>query len=278
MDLFPYTFSPGAADSTGPELVVVLHKISERLKKFPKSANDKALHDIRVLIKVLRALLWLAKSTLPASAANEIKQRFRRAAGKLAGPRDAGVLRKTLKDLGEDASRRQANSLRLASQAVKDRAKDHSVSRLTWAAAIDLVQKAIREFQGRIEAVADWKSPARRVRKARKAMEECRRVARKKKGDLDYHAWRKKAKRLLYLLQILEPKPDSDTARLIKRLDKIQRRLGDYHDAAVLESRLKEKLPASDREAAQPLLKLIHQRKRRLRRKTEKVVRRLAKR
>ena len=261
MDPFPYTISHD--EGTGTGLLRVLRLISERLKKVPNQPGEDSLHEVRTTIKLLRALLWLAKPAFSTAAFEEIKLELRRAAKSLAGPRDASVLHATLEDLGKKIVRKkQKVALRRASQKLSVVNGRPSIRHDPCLGAIETVQRAIHQFRRDIETVPQWKSPKRRLRRAFAVMEKARCTALKSHDDLDLHAWRKKAKRFYYLLQVLAPHPKRKIKRLTKRVDKIQDRLGNCHDLAVLESKLRAKLP--EKRTRKPLLKLLQKRKRRL--------------
>ena len=261
MSFFPYTIS--SEESIGTGLVQILRRIAAHLGKLPKQPGENSLHEVRTTIKLLRTLLWLAKPALPAAAVNAIKIELHQAAEKLAGPRDAKVLHITLGNLVQEAtSEKQKKALRQASEKLDPLIGRASISAKNWRSSLQMAQRAIRDFERGVAAVPVWKSPQRRLRQAFKATAQARRIALKGDNDLAFHSWRKKAKRLYYLLLILDPHPGRKINQLITRVDKIQYRLGDYHDLAVLESKLRKKRP--ERQVRKPVLKLLQKRKRRL--------------
>jgi CHAD domain-containing protein len=83
--------------------------------------------------------------------------------------------------------------------------------------------------------------------------------------DADFHAWRKKAKRLFYHLELTQAKPERRMVRAMKRAGKLQDTLGAYHDCVVIENQLRQMLPLSP--DARRVAGLLEKRKGRLRKK-----------
>jgi CHAD domain-containing protein len=261
MARFAYAFSSRKKEDAKDEFVRVLHLISSR---FEKLTGPEAVHDVRTLIKLLRALLWLARPSLPPALFDSAKKRLRQAAQMLAGARDAKVVKSTLENLQKEA--RQADERKAVEIVLERLAEKNGGSQSHLKEAVGLVQKTIGELEQGV--ASEWKSPARRLRKAYRQTGRAREAARKSGRAASYHEWRKKAKRLLFLLQILESGKKAN--RTIERVDKMQQRLGDYHDSVVLEEKLKKKFRSAKAEV-EPVLRMLKARERRLRKKAGKI-------
>jgi CHAD domain-containing protein len=278
MDPFPYAFSPKRPARR--EFVRVLARISTRLAKLEKQpeGNVETVHEIRTLIKLLRTLLWFAKPAFPPTTSAYAKVEFKKAAGLLSRRRDATAIQATLKDLADEATApEQRQAVERATRLLASRrleTNNGAVSPHPEREAIVLVQKTIRHLTHAASAAMSWKSPDKRLAKARVRTVAAQETAKKNPTPIHLHEWRKKAKRLLYLLQVLHAAPKKKTKRAIKRIDKLQHRLGDHHDSVVLEERLTRGFPAqSARPAFKPVFELLAARERRLRKKAEKVAR-----
>ncbi len=276
MESLPYAFSP--QHGLEHEFPRVLHRVSARLKKLaghPGHDKSETLHEIRISIKLLRALLWLAKPGCSPAHAFAIKNQLKIAAHHLAGTRDMMVMRATLQELKKESDEPEEHeSIEHALRAFALRQAKTSNGVLKKASAT--LQKAISLMERDCHFDSGKSSARRRLKKAFHLTHQARQKALKTKRALDFHEWRKKAKRLLYLLQLLHADPGKKTARMIKRIDKIQHWLGDHHDHVLLEEQLKKGRPGGlEGSGLKALSQLIGERKRHFRRKAEKAAKRL---
>ena len=123
---------------------------------------------------------------------------------------------------------------------------------------------------------AEWPSPSERLGKAFRATRQAGKKARRTGKDADFHEWRKKAKRLLYQLELTQAGTGRRRARALKRVGTLQDNLGADHDGVMVEGQLRLKrrmlpLPSS----ARRVLRLLAKRKARLRKKACKIARRV---
>ena len=271
--LFPFAFSPDGTNKE--EFIRVLEHISLRLHKMPEHPGDDPLHDVRTMIKLLRSLLWLARPELTQATYDSAKKSLRDAAEKLSGPRDASVIRTLLEELHEEASKaREREALHLAKEKLTPPEKHAAHARALVNQSSALVQKTIREVLEKASAVDEWQGTKRRLKKAFAQTTKAHKIAKKQDEPLAYHEWRKKAKRLLYLLQVLSDKPDRSRRQTIKSVDQLQHDLGDYHDSVVLQEKLEEKFSGGSSKV-EPVLKLLRKQQRRLRKKAGRIARKI---
>jgi CHAD domain-containing protein len=261
---FPYSFARGGKPAD--EFVAVLRRLSTRLRTLSREPDRESLHETRTSIKLLLALLWLMKPSLPPEVTATTHEELKKAARLLAGARDARVMKSTLEKLKKDARQHERAAIdEIGSRLEEKKARDmrpklrHSIS-------------IVRETIALLERNAAAKSAPveKRLKKAFRQTAKAEKQARRRQTPPGYHAWRKKAKRLLYLLQVLEPDPKRKKAHQIKGIDRLQHHLGDHHDSVVLEQKLREHLASSH-----PIFGLLRKRRHLLRKKAEKVARRL---
>lgn len=251
------------------EFVRVLRRISRRLQRLSHRSAAGALHETRILIKLLRALLWLVKPSLPPKMAAAAKKELHKAAQLLSDARDARVAKSILENLEKKARlRRETRAVKAAlARLARENPPAEEIHPLLRH-AIAMVRKIIMRLERNIAPEAE--PPGRRLQKAFRQTARAAQAARKERSAVRYHEWRKKTKRLLYLLQILEPEPGRKTARQIEGIDRLQHELGDHQDSVVLEQKLRKRFP-SHRSGVRPLLGLLRRRKRRLRKKARKL-------
>jgi CHAD domain-containing protein len=230
------------------------------------------IHEGRLLIKRVRALLGFARPALDPSVSRRTRARLRKASGLLAALRDVAVTQTTLEELGQKALKASDRAalvqiFRSLAGNPADGEEPEKERRLTLQKAMGILCRSVGEIRRSAAGSATWPSPSERMAKAFHATSLARKKARRTGKDTDFHAWRKKAKRLLYQLELTQAEPGRRIARVMKRVGKLQNKLGIYHDCAVVEEQLRLKrqmapLPSS----ARRVLRLLKKRKASLRR------------
>jgi CHAD domain-containing protein len=264
--------------SVRDEVVRILDEIAGRARYLAGGSGepgDELVHEGRLLIKRLRALMWLARPALGAMVYRKTQADLRTAAGFLAGQRDLVAARTTLEKLKREASRQrdEEDITRLCPGEMEGKLSGADVSIGRFREAMGMAGAAVGELKQVAEAGEKWPSPRKRLEQASQSARRAGRKARESKSDLDFHAWRKKAKRLLYLLELTQPQPTRHMGHLIARVEKLQDELGRYHDQVVTEDRLRtmDPLPSS----ARRVLQLLARSKKRLGKKARKIKRRI---
>lgn len=252
-----YAFRPG--EKIRPGFIRLLKKISAQSRLLPAEEQThavEAIHEGRTLIKHTRSLLWFAKPVLGESVYTQAKNRLRQAAHLLSSQRDYAVTKSILKKL--DPS-------------LQDLVKNGHVqgrSRNSLATAVDLLRKTVNEAKKKSDTSSKkWPSPRDRLDKAYQGAHKAEKKALHKGNDVAFHSWRKKAKRLLYQLELTKPQPKKKEARFIHHIDRLQKRLGDYHDCVIVQDRFQKKITTP----ALHIKYLMEKRKRRLRKKIRKI-------
>ena len=256
-------FRPGESHAKG--FLRILKRLAAEVKRANGSSpgpKSDPVHQTRVLVKRLRALLWLAGSAISPPEKNRIQSQLRQASHLLAPQRDQEVTQSLLKKLAQppDGIARKPK-----------RAKGTEPAQDTNAAqrASSLLLLALRDFTIQARTTTKWPSRQARLAKACRATKKAGKKALKTELPARFHDWRKKAKRLLYLLQWNRSACGEHIALLIKRVDKLQRRLGAYHDCVIAEEHLMKN--SSDKDEVERTIKQLQKRGSRL----QKAVRKL---
>jgi CHAD domain-containing protein len=279
-----YAFRPHEKIRRG--FVRVLGEISvwgRGLARRSHEPTGELIHEGRLLIKRVRALLGFARPALGLAAYTRARTRLRRASGLLADQRDLAVTQATLEQLARKAppNRRDRVALTQIFRSLVGNSAAGGVPekalRQTLQKAMGILRLCVKELKGSASDDAAWPSPSGRVAETFRAMLRARKKARRTGKDTDFHTWRKKAKRLLYQLELTQAAPGLRRARVMKRVGKLQDKLGAYHDCVVVEEQLRLKrqrvpLPSS----ARRVLRLLKKRKAALRKKTRKIARSVA--
>jgi len=274
----PIAYAFAADEKISGGFVRMIGEIAVRADGLTRDSSapiDELIHEGRLLIKRLRALLWFARPALGSAAYTRARTRLRRAAGLLSDHRDRAVMRQALEELARKASthprdRAAATSL-IRGLAAPSAAggKVETALRETFRRAMAMLGRSVDEIKRSARDRARWPSPAERVEKAIHSMRGAEKKARRTGDDTDFHAWRKKTKRLLYQLELTQALPGRRSARIMERVGKLQSTLGQYHDDVVVGERLRieQPLPAS----ARRILRLLAGRKAALRKKACKI-------
>ena len=277
---FAYAFQPHEKIRDG--FVRVLGEISARGRGLTHSREpaDELIHEGRLLIKRARALLWFARPALGLAAYARARARLRKAAALLADQRDLAVTQATLEQLGKKAASPNARDRAALAQVFRSLVRNSAAGEAPEKALRHMLQKAVEILLQSVDGIkrsaagrAAWPSPSGRLAEAFRAMRQAGKKARRTGKDADFHEWRKKAKRLLYQLELTQPGPGREMARTLKRVGQLQDNLGATHDGVVVEDRLRRTLPLSSSERR--VLRLLEKRKARLRKKACKIARRL---
>ena len=276
---FTYAFLPDEKIKEG--FVRILGEIAKHGSELARPSSgpmEEPIHAGRLLIKRLRALLWFAHSTMSEEVESRAKTELRKAAGLLGGHRDLAVAQETLKKLKKKASTaaerkalaqtsRQFGGMPEAAEVVEAKRQD------SLQKAMDLLCRSVLIVKQNVSCIDSWPAPFQRVAKATHAQIKAWKKAQHTGDDTDFHTWRKRAKRLFYQLELAQSTKGKKTARAMKKVGKLQQKLGEYHDDVVVEGRLRE--AATPNSSAKRVLKSLDKEKTHLRKKAVKIARRL---
>lgn len=251
-------------------------ELAKQARRSRGSAAD-SIHDTRVAIKHLRALLWYAKPAFSASRLNDAKSHLRKASHLLSTQRDLvmmkSVLNKISRKIPDDPAPKTSQWI---SEANGPREISEKKSRRFLHQATSILLLTINQLKKDAKVSSGWPSASKRLGKAFRLTQKSKEKALRSKDPIQLHDWRKKAKRLLYQLQLIQPKPGKRLTRIIKRVDELQDKLGDYHDSVVVQNRLQKNPPRKmPRRLVRRSVKLLEKRKRHLCKKARKIARRI---
>lgn len=197
--------------------------------------DSRAVHQMRVAARRMRAALRLFGEDLPSLQAEHLNGELKWAAGQLGQVRDLDV---QMKRLGETAAERglQGRLMRYAEWLLVERhaAQESLVAALNSGRFADLT--------GSLRALGEWQplseqptasAAARRMRRTFRALDKRARKLAPDAPTADFHAARIRAKRVRYAAEFFEPLYGKPARGFIKRLTDVQDILGDIQDGVV---------------------------------------------
>jgi CHAD domain-containing protein len=272
-----YAFQPN--EETREGFARILGEIAAQANELARHSSgpmEESIHKGRLLIKRLRALLWFARPVLDKPAYPQVKTELRNAAGLLGGHRDLAVAQTTLKKLEKKTSKlsvREAVTQTLRKMALEKEMGEEADEKLrqSLAEAMGIVARSVAALKKNATSSDSWPSPRERLAKAAHAQIKAEKKARRSGDDADFHEWRKKAKRLLYELELTRPAPGKKIPKAMKSVEKLQEKLGEYHDNIMVETLLREHALRSS--SARCVLKSLDRQKTHLRKRAGKIAR-----
>jgi CHAD domain-containing protein len=273
-----FAFHPNESIERG--FVRVLGQLALQARRLTQHADGKiseSVHDTRVLIKWLRALLWFAGPAFSTSEMNRAKSHLRRASHLLAAQRELEVMQSMLKRLSQKTEN-PAYRKALAQIAKAEDSQQASTKRSgqSLRQAVRILLGTIKHFEQRVKTRSKWPSCPKRVAQAFLAVQKSGKKALKSDNAAQFHNWRKKAKRLLYQLQLTQAVSGKHMTRTIEQVDKLQQELGDYHDCVIAQDRLHNGLDVEvSSVVVKRTVKLLELRKDRLRKRARKIGRQI---
>jgi CHAD domain-containing protein len=281
MSTLPLVFAFQPEEKVQQGVVRLLGEISASsiaLVHRSKVSIGEAVHDGRLLIKRLRALLWFARPALGPTAYDRVRSQLRQAAGLLAGQRDLAVTRTTLENLAQKApdNRDRASVhdvFRSAAGRSTFRRENERTLHLALKRSMRVVARSAEEVQCIAVGRTEWPEPTKRVKKAFSAMRKAGEQARETGRDIDFHTWRKKAKKLVYQLELTQSQLGPRKRHAARQVAKLQEKLGDFHDRVIAQDRLRQMEPFPP--PANRVLDLLNKNKRHLQRQVRRIARKL---
>jgi CHAD domain-containing protein len=239
----------------------------------PGGDRTEDLHQVRVTIKRLRALLKLVRPVISPALFKEENDRLKKAAGRLSPFRDTAVSSRTLKELaGTSCNEKARGAFDLAIEGMHKgraaRTRFYRGRERAMQSAFEDLRSAARSIRDLLITTEDWPAIEPGLKKEYRATRNSMSRALQRNDDDKFHAWRIHTKYLFYQLQTLESVRFVRLARLIKRLRKLEDDLGRDHDLMML----KHLLDASPekyggRQAVKTMTRLLRKRSQELRKK-----------
>lgn len=235
---------------------------------------DADPHKLRVALRRLRTLLWAWRPLVERDLAEHERAFLKWAAGVAGEARDWDIALMLLDDgsdkrLSDQKQTEMHDDLQAASTAAHASSREALDAADLSAALPDMLHRMNRALNTSPSRVPLDEFALARVKAARRTLKKrMRRAARAKRGDYAaWHAVRKAAKTLRYLLEFFAPVLPRRDARGMKSLKKIHERFGALNDAvaslALLERRAGVFADADVKRAAFIRLKKIRKARRR---------------
>jgi CHAD domain-containing protein len=205
----------------------------------PSRNRAEDLHQVRVSIKRLRALLRLARSMISKKIFERENARLRKAADRLSVFRDPTVsrqiLEKMIKRLSDEDSRTAFRAVLAAFVRERPRQAQFRTEReeVMREAGRSLKRTGLA-FQSLLILADEWSAIEKGLKIVYRAARNRMLRALATGSDEEFHNWRKQTKYLYYQLQTIEPVWPKRLGRTIKRLRKLEDQLGVDHDLSVL--------------------------------------------
>jgi CHAD domain-containing protein len=250
--LIPYSLRLNEA--VCPGMVRILKAIGQSVREIsekPESELEKSIHDIRTLIKRLRAYLWFLRPAIGRALYAQRNATLRKAAQRLSKTRDlhavASALTKTaIPSMDEKHLHALAQvSQAFAQQTAAAKKTGSSVSLLEKVSdpVIQVISNVTKIMKRNDREIS---SPGHRLKKAFKQARKAMKKTMHKKDSRLVHEWRKKTKRLFYILQLTDHLPNVGMIECLRKVDKLQEKLGDFQDNIVAENHLRACSPEVD--------------------------------
>jgi CHAD domain-containing protein len=257
-----YKLNPVESFSEGIKRIVS-EQVDKALENLKASRNkDEAVHDARVCVKKIRAVLRMIQDSLGNKAFEEEDIAYRDVARRLSKMRDSTAMLESQDKLTAHFSDQLATDAFAEIRARLQRSK--SAQRRGTKTAMSEAAKCLRKARGRIEG---WTKPEAKqslsqgLKRTYKSGLQSFKLA-YDKGSVDaFHEWRKHVKHLLYQTRILQPIWGRMMKALTRELDALGELLSEHHDLALLRDMVTELLSTDNQVEIEVLVGLIDQRR-----------------
>jgi CHAD domain-containing protein len=257
----PFHFKKAESPAKAVRRVCREH-IGEALGRLRKPRHPASVHAVRKEIKKLRAIFRLVRGEIGKGDYRQAAKALRRAADRLAAPRDARVTLKAFEKLAGGAVRFPKIHKALQRHCRRETRRfrqDDSV-----AAARRLLQK-VNWRLGKLEFTASgWTAIEPGLRQSYRCGRQACELARRQPTPENLHEWRKPVKNFWHHLRLLCPEWPAAVRALTNQLERLGELLGDEHDLFLLGRFIAETCAGETGEVA-ALDKLIVARQKKLR-------------
>jgi CHAD domain-containing protein len=244
-------------------------RIESALECLKDDRHAEAIHCARKDIKKVRAVARLARDTIDNSEFRHLTRSLRKAASQLAGPRDAYVKARTLKNLARHYHRPIQSGVLRGLHSQLRRAFDAEMKQFTKedrAKSVEhILRRVSRDFEDLNIDGKGWKAIRPGVQSAYRRGRRAYQSARQDSSPEHLHAWRKRVKDLGYQINLLQPMWPEQLEAMACELESLGEHLGDAHDLFALQQSLPNAGDDQARKETTDLKKLIAQRQRELR-------------
>ena len=225
------------------------------------------VHFLRTTTKRLRALLQLVRPVIVGAAFESENGRLKRAALRLAPFRDRAVARETLKALGQSS----AVLWKICRADSADKAQAKGDPRSAMRAAAHDLEESRRGFQRLCIRGESWDAIEPGLMKTYTQARTRMKAVIADPSDPAFHRWRIRVKQLCYQLHWLEAVWPKRFGRMLKRLRKLEEKLGADHDLVILRTLLETTPGTCEVDVIRQVKKCAAKTSRRLRRASERL-------
>ena len=238
-----------------------------RRARRPSRNPAEDVHFFRATTKRLRALLQLIRPVIARTAFESENARLKRAAFRLAPFRDCAVARETLKALGQSA----AVLWKICRVDSTDKAQAKGDPRGAMRAAAHDLEQSRRGFRRMRIRGESWDAIGPGLMTTYTQARNRMKAAIADPSDPAFHRWRIRVKQLCYQLHWLEAVWPKRFGRMLKRLRKLEGKLGGDHDLVILRTLLETTPGTCDADVIKQVKKSAAKASRRLRRAGERL-------
>lgn len=244
---------------------IVLEQVDKALVNLKPTIRNKdvAIHDARVCVKKVRAVLRLIRDSLGKEIYQEEDIAYRDLARTLSKVRDGAAMLEVIDKLSERFSEQLAADAFANVRGPLKRAK--KARQQDRAKAIRAAARSLREARKRIEtwpAVGHHKSLTAGLKRVFKKGRATLQAAYDDPGVDGFHEWRKQVKHLLYQTRVLRPLWGKVMKTLNAQLKTLSEYLSEDHDLAILREKIADQLDdVENRTEIEALVALIDQRR-----------------
>lgn len=227
-----------APPTAGPYLAEKLRTFDERLvgllpRVLASTADDEAVHDLRVALRRTRTLLEIGRGVLGRFQADEVRRALRNVQRATGALRDEEVLLDLVTSLRKDD---KSLAAWIESRRRRERRLRGALTRVVRAGEVERARHLL-------EALLAFRIKPSRDRKLTKFARQCvttarQRVDRRQAAGIDdprgLHALRIAYKRLRYVVETFAQWLPEDLALLAQQATRMQKRLGAVHDVDIV--------------------------------------------
>jgi len=244
-----------------------IDKALDELTGLGSAEPEEVVHDARKRFKRIRAVLRLAKGGLGRKLYDRESTRFRDAGRPLSEVRDAGVLVETfdqlIEQLGAPGHPVAASGIRSAllnrKQEICQRVLHEEKALAAVTASVQEARRGVKRWE--IDG-DDWRILGAGLKQIYGRGHRAFVAASDDPADEALHEWRKRAKDLWYVLDLLQPVRPAFTEPRSEQVHQLADALGDDHDLAVIREVLADPDgEIGDRAAVETFLPLIERRR-----------------
>ena len=238
--------------------------IGEALGCLRNSRHPAAVHGVRKEIKKLRAIFRLVRGEIGRGIYRKAAKALRKAADRLAAPRDARVTLKAFESLAGRAAARRFPEIQKTLQKHCRR----ETRRFRHDDSIAVADQILRQTNRRVGDLkikaAGWTAIEPGLKQSYRRGQQACACVRQKPSPENFHEWRKHVKNLWHYLRLLCPDWPAEARVLTDKLELLGEQLGDDHDLGLLKQFVAERCAGQTKEAA-ALNQLIASRQEKLR-------------